>query len=772
LARRAIPGGIGDALGNDDLPVVHVPMLPRVSGPWRAISGSGCDTVRHYSGPVRPALRRASAATLALAALTALTMGPAHAAGEHRDVDPLVGTGGPPPWRSGGTTPAATMPFGMVQLGPDTTDSPGGEPSANPAGYAAGDPLLRGFSPTHLSGAGCRTFGDVPILPVRSAVPPDPGSATAELDRSTERAQPGRYSVSFTDGVRVDLAAAARAGLMRFRFPVGERAFAIIKAGGSLAGTQGQRVRFPSDHEVAVRVRSGGFCGMPNRYVLHVLYRFDRPFRSHGTRAGDAWLGFGPAHVVRAAVAVSYVDARGARRNLDRADVGWSVGRLAARAGRAWDAELGRVAPTGGTADDRRLLRTALYHALLHPTPVSDVDGRYRGFDGRVHDLPRGETQLSQVSGWDVYRTEVPLLAWLRPDMASAMVRSLLRDARQGGWLPRWPLASADTGVMNGDPAGPITAAAWAFGARDLPLDEVVDRLVRQGDRTDGPRDGLADYLRLGWVPTADGRFGSSTTLEYATADFAISRLARAAGRPAVADRFRARSGAWRHLLDPDRSLLEPRDADGAFRPELSGFQEGNALQYTFGGVPQDMAGLLSSLGSAEQTEDRLDAFFAQLNAGGEPYAWLGNEPSFLSPWAYQWLGDPARTQDVVDRARAELWSLTPAGLPGNDDLGALSAWYVWTALGLYPLTPGTPNLALGMPAFDRIVVRPLGRPATRIVRTGAGPHVAGVRVDGRDHPRSWLGRLPRHVDVLATDEAQPAWGTAVGDRPPSYPGS
>ncbi|WP_395657433.1 GH92 family glycosyl hydrolase [Nocardioides sp.] len=721
----------------------------------------------------RPRWRSASVLAAALVLVGAGERPAAARDGVTVDVDPFVGTGGPPPWRSGGTTPAATLPFGMVQLGPDTTDDAAdATPSANPSGYAATDRFVRGFSPTHLSGAGCRAFADVPVLPVPGAVPGRPEAATSELDRSTERAVPGRYSVTLGSGVAVDLAASVRTGLLRFAYPAGERAFVVVKGGG--------RVTFPSDHEVAVRARGGGFCGMHNHYVVHVLYRFDRRIRSHGTGPDGAWVGFGRRAVVRAQVAVSYVDAAGARRNLDLERPGWSVDRLAERARQVWEAELARVEVTGGDPDQRRLFRTALYHVLVAPTPVSDADGRYPGFDGRVHRLPAGEVQLSSVSGWDVYRTQVPLLALLRPDVAAQVVRSLHRDAVQGGWFPRWPLVAEETGVMNGDSAGPIAAASWAFGARDFPLDDVVAGLVRQGDRTDGPREGLAAYLSAGWVPVPDVRFGASTTLEYAVDDFAISRLARAAGRDGVARRYLARSGSWRHLLDADRGLLVPRAADGSFPPAgeadgcCTGFQEGNALQYTFGGVPQDMAGLLGSLGSPEAVRTRLDDFFTELDAGGEPHAWLGNEPSFVSPWAYQWLGEPGRTQDVVDRARAELWSLTPEGIPGNDDLGAMSAWYVWTSLGLYPLTPGTPNVAVGVPAFDRVVVRPSDGPALRITRVGTGAHVGGVTVDGTDRSASWLdlgpGR-PRQVVVTTTPEAG-SWGTAPGDRPPSYPGS
>ncbi|MCB0895480.1 MAG: GH92 family glycosyl hydrolase [Nocardioidaceae bacterium] len=700
--------------------------------------------------------------------------GPAPArSGVTDDVDPFVGSGGPPPWRSGGTTPAATVPFGMLQLGPDTTDDAvHGAPSATGSGYAATDRLVRGFSPTHLSGAGCRVFGDAPLLPVPGAVPDHLGAATTELVRSSERATPGRYAVALGNGVHVDLAASSRAGLLRLAYPAGEKAFALVKTAG--------RVSFPSDHEVAVRALGGGFCGRNNRYVVHVLYRFDRPFRSRGVETDGAWVGFGRERVVRAQVAISYVDPTGARRNLDLERPGWSVSRLAARTDRVWGAELGRIEVSGGDPGVRRIFRTALYHVLVAPTPISDADGRYPGFDGRVHHLPVGEAQLSSISGWDVYRTEIPLLALLRPDVASQVVRSLHRDAVQGGWLPRWPLVAQDTGVMNGDSAAPIAAAAWAFGARDIPLAEVVGELVRQGDSVDGPREGLTDYLRLGWVPVPGVRFGASTTLEYAADDFAISRLARAAGRRGTAARYLARSGSWRHLLDPTRRLLQPRDASGAFPPPdvdgttcCTGFQEGNPLQYTFGGVPQDMAGLLGSLGTEAMVAGRLDDFFDELNVGGEPHAWLGNEPSFLSPWAYHWLGDPSRTQDVVDRARAELWSLTPAGLPGNDDLGALSAWYVWTSLGLYPLTPGTPGVAVGAPVFDRAVVRPLGGATLTITRSGPGRHVASVTVDGAGRTASWLdlapARRPRRIAVTTTDGATP-WGTGPVDRPPSYP--
>ena len=725
-------------------------------------------------------------------------------------VDPFIGSAGRPPWFSGNTTPAAARPFGMLQWGPDTTSDPvHGAPSGTASGYSATDDRIRGFSPLHLPGAGCPAFGDVPVLPVSGRLPADPAAATVGLDHADEAAGPGWYRVRLAGGVSVSLAAGDRTGLATFRFPAGPQGRLLLKADGSLAGTRRGRLSFPSRNEVSVSVTSGGFCGSPGSYRVHVLLRFDRPVAAHGTWgavprrdgsvAGDAvggWVGFGTRRrsVVRAQVGVSFVDPAGARANLEAETPGWSFARLRDEAGARWARELGRIGTTGGTPVEQVLFRSALYRVLLNPMTVSDADGRYPGFDGVVHRLPPGRRQYSALPGWDAYRTHMPLLAWLRPDVASEVVRSLQRAGQQAGWLPRWPLVASYTGIMNGDSAAPMVATAHAFGARDYSLATLVTQLVRQAEQTDGPpgqgwfqpRPGLADYLRLGFVPnTVPERgwpqpHGASTTIEYAVDDFAVSRLAEAAGRTSDADRLRRRSGSWRNLLDSSRGLLLPRDADGAFPAPgfdpnacCDGFQEGNAAQYTWG-VPQDMTGLLAGLGPRDQVLDRLVDFHTRLNAGaGTAHAWLGNQPSLATPWAYLWLGEPARAQEVVSRARATLWLDTPDGIPGNDDLGSLSAWYVWASLGLYPLTPGTANLGVTVPVFSDVTVRPSAGAATRIVSSGGGARVRGLLVDGAARSASWVDldpdRRPVRLEVLTTDEGS-SWGTGPGDVPPSYP--
>ena len=727
--------------------------------------------------------------------------GPAVASPSGRDVDVFVGTGGAVPWHSGNTTPAAARPFGLVQLGPDTTSSRDGRPSRTATGYGWEDDRVRGFSATHLSGAGCPAMGDVPFLPVVGRLPADPAGTTAGLDHGDEAAGPGWYRTRLGNGIGVSLAAGERTGLAVLSFPRGRQARLLVKGGDALAGSRGTRVSFPSRREVAVSTTSKGFCGSAGSYRVHVLLRLDRPMVAHGRWVGDrpgGWVTLDQAGgTSKVQVGVSFVGPAGARRNLDAERPGWSFADLRGRAAATWTRELDRVSTSGGTAIERTLLDTALYHALLHPTLVSDVDGRYPGFDGKVHRLARGERHYSAVAGWDAYRTQLPLLAWLRPDIASAVVRSLARMASQGGWVPRWPLVASYTGVMNGDSAAPMIAAAHAFGARDFALGPLLARLARQGEETDGapgqgwfrPRPGLADYLRLGYVPNTTPErgwpqpHGASTTLEYAVDDFAVSRLALAAGRDDVVARFAQRSRSWRNLLDDGRRLLLPRDATGSFPGAgydtggcCDGFQEGNATQYTFGGVPQDVGGLLGSLGPPAEVLRRLDDFHSALSAGaGRPYAWLGNQPSFLTPWTYLWLGEPSRTADVVARARRDLWSAAPGGLPGNDDLGSLSAWYVWASLGLYPLTPGTSDVGLTTPIFDSVTVRPSEGPTTVIERVGSGAHIEDVLVDGVARSASWLpfgpGSRPGSIRIVTTDAPAPTWGTRPEDAPPSYDG-
>jgi predicted alpha-1,2-mannosidase len=759
-------------------------------------------------------------------------------------VDPMVGTG------SGGavvgqvdTFPGADLPFGMVQWSPDTPSRPDG------GGYNVDDSAITGFSLTHVSGPGCAIGGDFPVLPFVGAVPADPDSASASFTHASESAHPGSYAVT-AGGVQTQLAVTARTGVAQFTYPASTQAQLLVKAADSANGGSAATFQAVGNAEIVGSVTSGHFCGQPNSYTVYFAAKFDRPFAASGT-----WGGASAAQVVRSAgsaavtehgkqnpqgkryaakgpggaggsaaevagqqgsgvvaggwltfdttknpnvgmqVAVSYVSQQGALGNLAAEAHTWDVGKVAAKATAAWNRQLGTIAVQGGTAAAQTEFYTALYHASLEPSLFSDADGRYAGFDDKVHRVQPGHDQYANYSGWDIYRSEVPLLATIDPAIAADMATSLLNDAAQGGALPKWPSANGYTGVMNGDAADPILADTYAFGARGFDASTALADMVKGANGTSGvgqgwyvERPNAAAYIADGYVPNVASDSispvpnGASETLEYAIDDFAISRLAQSLGRSDVAATFTGRSQNWANVFDTADGYVEPRDAAGAFPsgPAVpvgtgfgqSGFQEGNAAQYTWM-VPQNLQGLIQGIGGDQAAAARLDSYFTQLNAGpNAPYHWQGNEPAFDTPWAYNSVGQPWKTQAVVKQITSQLYSPTPGGEPGNDDLGAMSSWYVWAALGMYPQTPGVPMLVLGTPQFPRAVVH--GANGDLVVKAqGAADgdaYVARLSVDGRSTNRTWIDATRGHeLDFTLSATPNMAWGVGAGDAPPSF---
>lgn len=723
-----------------------------------------------------------------------------------RLVDPFVGTSGTAQGGPIDTYPGASLPFGMIQWSPDTPSEPAG------GGYAYTDHRILGFGLTHLSGPGCSVMGDVDILPTSAPVR-HPWSQSAVFSHAGEVAHPGWYAVNLgRPVVHAALTVTRRTGLGRFVFAPGAPQHVLFKVSSDQAGVSNARFIVLGRREVAGSASSGWFCGMPDRFTVYFVARFNRPIARYGTWVGGqirrgsprvsgigsgGWVTFAPgaSRTLEMKVAISYVGLEGALRNLRAGGRSWSLRTVRRRARRAWERVLGRIRVRGGTRAGRVTFYTALYHVFLTPTLFSDVDGRYIGFDGRIHSLSSDEAQYANFSGWDIYRTEIPLLALLAPRRTSAMMQSLLRDASQGGWLPKWPLANGYTGVMGGDSADPILAGAYAFGARGFDLPKALRFMVRGASALHGrpgqgwyvERPGLASYLARGYVAhdlttsVAPVPNGASETLEYSLDDFAIAHLALALGHRRLYRRFLRRSMNWSHLLDTAAHEILPRNRAGAFLdPPLtdngqSGFQEGNAAQYTWL-VPQDLAGLIRGLGGRRAVRLQLDRFFTHLNAGqSEPYAWLGNEPTIGSPWVYLADGAPWRAQAVLRRAVNTLYLPTPAGLPGNDDLGTMSAWYVWTAVGLYPQIPPVRGLDIGSPLFTGVRLdSPSG---LRIVidapRAAPGrPYVHGLLIDGRPDERTWLplparGTVRLRFDLSSRPDRR--WGAAPADAPPSF---
>ena len=632
-----------------------------------------------------------------------------------------------------------------------------------PGGYFFPDQTIKGFSLTHFSGRGCTVYQDVPIMPTTGSPTRSPRST---FSHANEHAEPGYYGVTLDSGVQVELSVTARTGLGAVTFPSAEGTL-VIDAGGSVNGSFDSHVDIDADHQlVSGSVDSQVGCGNEH-YTLYFAIVFDRPFTAFGTWEEDRLLaGSTAAHAAHSAAyvsfdtadnprvqikpAISYVSVANALGNLDAEDPGWDFDQVRAVARRAWNDSLGRIQVSGGSDANLRVFYTALYHTFFHPNLFSDANGEHIGFDDRVHQVAAGHAHYHDIPGWDQYRSLIQLRAMLAPEQTSDIIQSLVDDAVQGGGsMPRWEQANRNSAGMVGDSPGAYVANAYAFGARDFDATaalEALDRGASEPRAQSGGhvvREWLEEWLSLGYVPDQP-----SISLEYAADDFGIAQLAGFLGQTAMRDAYLSRAAKWVNTFNPLTGYVEPRDSSGGFgQPvhdqQCCGFVEGNAAQYTFM-VPFDYAGLVGRLGGPAATVARLDDFFAELNAGpNRPHAWMGNEPSLNAPWAYDFAGAPQKTQAVVRRIQLELFSDTPAGLPGNDDGGTTSAWYVLSALGLFPAVPGVSGVAIGSPLFaDAQVHLGSGGQVLHIIAPAAAdtaPYVQRLTVDGAPHASPWI---------------------------------
>jgi predicted alpha-1,2-mannosidase len=763
-------------------------------------------------------------------------------------VNPFVGTA-----NGGNTYPGATLPFGMVAFSPEEESEKDPLRVPAPGGYEWRATRIRGFSLTHLSGPGCPASGDVPLMPVTQDVAGSPSAAgssySTAFSHENERSSPGFYAVKLDNGVEVELSATQRTGIARFSFPVGHPEHILFRVSDSENGSSNAQIKIdPGSGIVSGSVTSGGFCGpRSGYYTLHFVAVIDQPFHAGGTWAGSnvhpgatkaeggtfsanlnppamkvapeqakgsgGWLDFDPrqAPVITVRIGISYVSQAAARANLEaeepheadqRHGPSFDEIRMAARL--AWNRSLGEIAIKGGTPGERTVFYTALYHALLAPNLTSDVDNHYRGFDGKIHELSAGQqAQYANFSLWDVYRSQLQLVTWLHPQIGSDVAQSMLNQAEQnGGVWDRWTHLTGATGVMNGDPSAPAIADIIAFGGEHFDLAAAYASLLKAATMPTadddhlspkGQRPDLAEELKVHYIPAGASDGSAADTLEMATADFALSELARRAGDEANAQAFRERSGWWRNLFNAhatkNEGYIQPRNADGswpAFDPSLwgAGFVEGSGAQYLWM-VPYDPKGLFDAMGGNTAAQPRLDRFFH--NADGS-WAWsnqasssaglhanLSNEPTIETPWLYDFAGQPWKTQETVRAAMAQLWSATPRGLPGNDDLGEMSSWYVWAAMGFYPIYPGRAELMLGSPSFSQIVVnRPGGAVTIRAPNAAAdAPYVSGLKVGGQQTSHPWLpasfAEKGGTLDFNLVKTPDQSWGSAPKDTPPSF---
>ncbi len=740
------------------------------------------------------------------------------------DVDPMIGTG-----PDGHTYPGATMPFGMVQLSPDTWIGDFRHSYAHAAGYRYEDPTIQGFSHTHFSGSGHSDLGDVLVMPVAgAAVPLDPGDPAtpgsgyrSRFSHDTEHAEPGYYAVTLSDsGVRAELTATPRVGVHRYRFPADKPAHLLIDLRQSIYNYPGKvlwsRLTLHPDGSITGFRETRGWA--PARQ-LYFAMRFSRPLTGHafsdrepepvpyrgfkgpGTDPSDidAIAGRGLVGVVDfgtlaaplvVEVALSPVSEAGAVANLHAEVPDFDFDRVHAAASMAWHQALSAV-EFDAPAPMRRTLATSLYHALLAPSLSMDADGRYRGPDSAVHQAS-GFDFVSTFSLWDTYRAEQPLMTLIEPARRTVdVVDSLLasREESPFGILPIWQFQGQETWCMIGYHAVPEIADAISKNIPGIDRSRALAAMVASA--TYAPYGHLGDYMRLGFVPVDHDDEAVSKTMEYAFDDWTIARTARAMGRDRIADAFDRRARNWRNVFDASVGFVRPRLADGRFRDGFdparagagSGFTEGDSWQYSWY-QPQDVGGLIGLLGGDDRLSAKLDAMFEakiaphQYDAVEDMSGLIGqyvhgNEPSHHLAYLYNYAGQPwrgeARLKQIVDSQ----YRPAPDGLVGNDDLGQMSAWMIFTALGFYPVAPGSNQYVIGRPFVDRAVLHlPNGKRFTVSTDglSDAHPYVGQVTLDGAPLPRSYL----RHDEIMRGGTLRfvmqvtpnKAWATAKQDRP------
>lgn len=719
------------------------------------------------------------------------------------DPSPFIGTGG-----EGHTFPGATVPFGMIQLSPDTEIKPRKEAYGWAAGYRHGDPTIVGFSHTHFSGTGHSDLGDVLVMPIAGEVKLERGDSKiarsgyrSAFRHDDEVAQPGYYAVTLDDyKIRAELTASERVGVHRYRYPSGQAAHVLIDLRTSLYDYPGKvlwsRVRLRPDGTVTGFRETRGWA--PGRQ-LYFAMRFSRPVSGHAfhdTEADVAYKGFpppgekdptqraqiegrqlvasldfkdAPGQELIVKVAISPVSEDSAIANLDAEVPGFDFDRVRAQARERWSQALSAIDAEGDAAA-RKSFYTALYHTLMGPSLFMDSDGRYRGPDNAVHEA-KGFRYHSTFSLWDTYRALHPLLTLVQPEQRNSdFVNSLLASRKHSpyGVLPVWSFHGQETWCMIGYHAVPVIADAYMKGIRGFDANEALEAMVASADY--GPYDGIAQYKQLGYVPIDEEGEAASKTLEYAFDDWTIARMAGAMGRKEVAARFEKRAGNWRHAFDASSGFMRARKRDGSFRepfdPSASGYgsdyTEGNAWQYSWY-VPQDVAGLAKAHGGADKLIARLDQvfeakvdpkIFAHMEDITGLIGWYahGNEPSHHVAYLYGYAGQPWRTQERLKQIMASQYAPRPDGLAGNDDLGQMSAWYVFTALGFYPVAPASNEYIIGRPFLPKASLNlPNGKRFTVIAEglDEAHAYIGSATLNGQPLDRAFL----RHEEILAGGE-------------------
>ncbi|NTS32095.1 glycoside hydrolase family 92 protein [Phyllobacterium sp. BT25] len=694
--------------------------------------------------------------------------------------------------KGGSLSPGAGVPFGMVFWAPENHYN--WESKTWPSGYYWSNngttKGIKGFSLTHMNGAGCAgNGGEFPMMPLTGAS--FDLSKGITFSHANESAAAGYYQVKLDSNVNVELTATARTGFGRFVYPADGKAFLLIDPTRTNVrkGQSGEiKVAPDSPRALVGRAQTGAFCVPYNgddKPDAFIYAEFNQDFVVT-TIAGAPALEFttvpGKPTDIMMKVGVSFVSQDNAKLNLQQESVKeWNFDAARAVNRKQWNNKLGTIKVDWDKAKNndyfihqKQKLYTFFFRSLLAPTIASDVDGSYMGFDRQIKKAEAGHVQYTNFSGWDIYRQLTPLHALFFPKEAADMAQSMVNMGKVCGALPRWVNYSNDKGVMSGDSGPIIVAQAHAFGATNFDTESARQLMVNAADDPVAHCQGksIADvrlgYLSRGYIFSADWNGYISTSLELAASDYAVGKFASKLGDTANGNRLINQSASWKNSLNKTgaKPVMAQKGRDGKWGGSCAPngcFMEGSDEQYLWM-VLHDLGGLVDELGGAKATSDRLDVFFTELNAGEKSkHAYLGNEPSFGSPWVYNWTQNPAGTQRVVRRMvgtvedfqnkKDAVFELNPAGLPGNDDLGSISAMYVWGALGFYPEIPGEGGVSLHSPLFPATQLRLADGKADVAIRAANAPatYTQGLRLNGVLYDSTWLPVENLIANSLAT---------------------
>ena len=725
-------------------------------------------------------------------------------------VNPFIGT----KVGSGNTYPGAQIPFGMISWSPQSADF-----ASSPGGYSYDSDKINGFGLIHLSGAGCGVTCELPFIPCAGDLPTSPATHrnvyASAFSHTNEIATPGYYAVDLaTWGIHFETTATERSGIAQIDFPATNAANVVLDPNADGIGLLGGSIFIDPPHQsISGWAKSGSFCGIKgSEYVVYFSARFDRPFKAFGTWSNDqktpgstSVSGKGLASYitfdcssrqhVTMKVGISFISMANAQMNVDKEIPGWNFAAVKSAARQAWNGHLDRIQITGGSLEDKTIFYTALYHSLLLPSIFEDVNGQYIGMDNRVHNVAPGHHFLATFSGWDTYRTQAQLWGLLYPDMASDFCSSFLAMAQQteyngGGGLPLWSLYNDETLVMAGYPADPYIASAYAFGATNFDLPALkavmVDSAKHQrwcGRNLHCTWDHLPEYERYGYYPADVTSYSCSKNVEFSVADFSIAQICRAAGDADNSRFFFNRSQNVFHLFNSETGYLQPKNKDGTWvepfdRFSGKGFMEGNSAQYTWT-VPHNLNKVISLVGGREKALARLDELTSQLATGysyRSQYYEAGNEPCFGVMPVYNWLQTPWKAQEKVRTVMLSCFPNKPDGIPGDDDSGAMSAWYIFTALGMYPEIPGVGGVTVLSPLFPKAVVRlPSGKKITIEASHASrdAKYIQRMTLNGRPNSKLWLTvdalQQGATLKYVMGEKPNTNWGSAVADIPPSF---